>query len=422
MNKYATDFLMDSSDFVASDGKYNDFQFTSIYDMYVLINKLAEHSLFRENYRKASVTIAYMRNEVEQKLRCKSFSISKYGQVTAPDGYTCIWQFTGGRNSYGFNTMVLLEDEAGKIYLAVFMCPDFTKEISEEMSRLLQIIVGGSFEDKIYGLDLPTESNEARHQYLLGVSEDIFTSANRPKGYETAAQASENMMKITVPVWKMNADKTKVSSTYDLTVHRKLANSVRAIYDDIYALDMKFPIKIMKGYGYRMVGGVGLSNSTLMSMHAFGSAIDINYGDYDNDYFLGAGNDMRDKDNPYCIPDEVIEIFEKHGWNWGGYFSICVDSMHFQYLGLEYLTYQNNSPFKDYSIDMKGARGVNVENLQERLVELGFNVNIDGVYTYATASAVRKFQAKYDLPVTGEVDYKTWETVINLTHYMPYVF
>lgn len=269
---------------------------------------------------------------------------------------------------------------------------------------------------------LPTESNNARYQYIFGTDEQIYTTRNLPSSFNTEAKARKQMTTITVPVWKMTASGGRYSSKMTLTINKKVAKNVQAIFDEIYALDLKFPIKDLRGYGYRKVGGVGLSNSTLMSMHSFGIAIDINPGDYDNDYFLGAGNDLRDKSNPYCIPDEVIDIFAKYGWFWGGNFSICADTMHFQYLGLDFLTYQNNSPFRELAVEPNYMKGSDVRNLQQRLSKLGFSVQIDGIYGKSTESVIKKAQQKYGLPVTGVVDYKTWETIINLTHYMPYVF
>ena len=269
---------------------------------------------------------------------------------------------------------------------------------------------------------IPTGNNDSRYQYLFGTNYKAFTMNDAPAGYESATKAAKHMKTITVPVWKMNASGKKYKSTYSLTINKLLADNVAAIFQEIYELDIKFPIKVLTGYRYRKVGGVGLSNSTLMSIHSFGAAIDINYGDYDNDYYLGAGNDLRDKSNPYCIPDEVIAIFEKYGWYWGGNFSICSDTMHFQYLGLEFLTYQDSSPFRTLKTGSTTMSGKDVKNLQQRLKKLGFNVSADGIYGNATANAVKKAQKRYGLKATGVVDYKTWETIINLTHDMSYVF
>ncbi|MDE7297904.1 MAG: peptidoglycan-binding protein [Lachnospiraceae bacterium] len=273
-----------------------------------------------------------------------------------------------------------------------------------------------------YKVNIPSESNNERYQYLFGMDVREITMSTPPKGYENREAAASHMVTITVPVWKMKANGDKYSSTYKLTVNKKLSASVKAIFKEIYALDIKFPIKQLLGFAYRKVGGVGLSKSTLMSVHSFGAAIDINPGDYDNDYFLGKGNDLRDKSNPYCIPDEVIEIFEKYHWFWGGNFEICADTMHFQYLGLEMLNYQNNPPFRDLKVKSGYMKGTDVRNLQQRLCELGYKVTIDGVYGSKTASAVKQYQKDRGLPANGQVDYKTWETIINETHYMPYAF
>ena len=221
----------------------------------------------------------------------------------------------------------------------------------------------------------------------------------------------------------MNSAGKKYSSTMKLSIHKKLADGVSSIFKEVYALPMKFPIKTLLGYSYRKVGGVGLSNSTLLSIHSFGAAIDINPGDYDNDYFLGKGNDLRDKSNPYCIPDEVIDIFASYGWFWGGDFEISADTMHFQYLGLEFLSYQGKSPFRELKYKNGTLMsGNDVKNLQQRLNRLGYKVTVDGKYAKSTETAIKKFQKNNKLKVTGVVDYSTWEKLINLTHYMGYVF
>ena len=269
---------------------------------------------------------------------------------------------------------------------------------------------------------IPTQSDDARYQYLLGIDSKVITIDNPPAGYRNATEAAKNMKTITIPIWKMSSSGGRYTSSAKLTIHKKLARNVQEIFKEIYALDIKFPIKVVKGFMYRKVGGVALSKSRIMSIHSFGAAIDINPGDYDNDYFLGKGNDLRDKSNPYCIPDEVIAIFEKYGWFWGGNFEICADTMHFQYFELGMLTYQGNSPFRNLKVKSAYMTGSDVRNLQQRLRELGFYVSVDGVYGNKTADALKKYQKSRGLEATGEMDYKTWETIINETHYMSYVF
>jgi hypothetical protein len=70
-----------------------------------------------------------------------------------------------------------------------------------------------------------------------------------------------------------------------------------------------------------------------MSMHSFGMTIDINVS-YSN-YWRWSVRD-KSEDSPTLIPYknripvEIVEIFEKHGFIWGGKW-YHYDTMHFEY-------------------------------------------------------------------------------------------
>ncbi len=271
-------------------------------------------------------------------------------------------------------------------------------------------------------LSIPLESNDARYEYLTGMGYKAYTIYDAPTGFTSDAEAMTHMITIDVPVWKMTKDGKKYSTTWPLTINSKLVASVRCIFSDIYQLDIKFPFNYLKGYMYRKVGGSGLVNSKLLSIHSFGAAMDINFWDDDNDYYLGKGNDLRNKDNPYCIPESVIEIFANYGWNWGGNFDICVDSMHFQYFGLEFLQYTSDEPFPILSIARASMNKLYIRNLTQRLKKLKF-LNIESEeFTEEVDAAVKAFQEAYGLEPDGIVDYETWVPLINATHDMSYVF
>lgn len=55
-----------------------------------------------------------------------------------------------------------------------------------------------------------------------------------------------------------------------------------------------------------------------------------------------------------------------------------------------------------------GARGRFVRALQERLVELEWELDVDGHFGPATDAAVREFQEQYELDVDGIVGPQTW--------------
>jgi hypothetical protein len=65
-----------------------------------------------------------------------------------------------------------------------------------------------------------------------------------------------------------------------------------------------------------------------MSMHAFAAAIDISTAT--TDYWLW--NEPVDGRYPYRnkVPFEIVEVFERHGFIWGGKW-YHYDTMHFEY-------------------------------------------------------------------------------------------
>lgn len=58
-----------------------------------------------------------------------------------------------------------------------------------------------------------------------------------------------------------------------------------------------------------------------------------------------------------------------------------------------------------------GARGPSVRALQEALVELEWELDVDGVFGPATDAAVREFQEHNELDVDGIVGPLTWEAL-----------
>ena len=171
-----------------------------------------------------------------------------------------------------------------------------------------------------------------KYNYLFSSDARYYTKQNPPMGYRNAAEAKAHMVTISVKVWVKSGSNRK-TATWKLTVNRKLAESIKAIFEDIYALPIKFPIMQLKCFSYRTVRGPGLYSSDILSHHSYGAAIDINKP-YNLFY---RSKDKRNPNNPYTIPKEVIAVFEKHGWFWGGNFKEGLDTMHFQYLGLDLL-------------------------------------------------------------------------------------
>jgi len=80
----------------------------------------------------------------------------------------------------------------------------------------------------------------------------------------------------------------------------------------------------------------------------------------------------------------------------------------------------------------EGDSGVNVQNIQYLIAYLAEfystipSVTIDGIYGPSTADAVRAVQRTFELPVTGEVDFDTWDvmyrTYLGFIETIPYEY
>lgn len=437
MNQLAKRLKTANTKYISLSGESIENQYTTVYDIYLISHELLKYEAFINSIQNSSLEIRYTDGNGQVKFFHAEHQVSDeeflfmQERSLLPQGYTLLDEITSTDEMEGSSHLEFIRDPQGNYLLMILMGVPSGKSMFNVASEVTGILKGNTsvnslstdgeseIPEEAY---IPIDSNESRYQYLFGSSVATYTIDNPPKGYENNSNAKKNMTTFQVPVWKMNTDGSKYAAKYEISINKKLEASVKCIFQEIYDLELQFPIKYLIGYNYRKVGAVGLRNLNLMSMHSFGAAIDINPGDYDNDYYLGYGNDLRDRSNPYCIPDEVINIFQKYGWFWGGNFSISSDTMHFQYLGLDYLSYGDQNPFRLLEVASSVMKGEDVYNLQQRLAELNYSTNRDGKYTLETEAAIRQFQGEHEIEETGVTDYKTWETIINLTHYMSYVF
>ena len=143
----------------------------------------------------------------------------------------------------------------------------------------------------------------------------------------TKEEADALMEEVTVDIWKLSNGE-KVASKATFVVHKAIAEKVRCIFKEIFEGEEQFPINSIGGYSWR--GG--------KSEHNYGTALDINpnenYCIYTNGTIVG--NYYKPGEDPYSFPPfgEVIEIFEKYGFNWGGdTWRGNRDFMHFSYCG-----------------------------------------------------------------------------------------
>lgn len=158
---------------------------------------------------------------------------------------------------------------------------------------------------------------------------------DKEPGFETKEAAESNMTQITVPVWKTTTKGDKVQGKATLTVHKNLAKTYKAVFQEIFDGPEKFPIKDVGAYSWR---------TNVNSEHRNGTALDINASENmhceidknGNVTKILSGSFWKPYENIYSITEDgdVVRAFRKHGFSWGGdAWSTSRDYMHFSYFG-----------------------------------------------------------------------------------------
>ena len=151
---------------------------------------------------------------------------------------------------------------------------------------------------------------------------------------KTQSELEKYMVSVDIVI----TDKSGKTRTVAIKVHEKLAGTYQAIFKELnkagYVVE---PGKIngsdyMNAYEYRP-----MRNSSSLSHHSYGSAIDINVPE--NPYIVNGKNQTggawKPGENPLSIePDGiVVKTFDKYGFEWGGNWQNSKDYMHFTYTG-----------------------------------------------------------------------------------------
>jgi hypothetical protein len=114
--------------------------------------------------------------------------------------------------------------------------------------------------------------------------------------------------------------------TIRITSVNGLAKRLAAVSEELDALP-----DAVKRYSYPPAGTYNcrtVADTGEPSMHSWGAAIDINAAH--SDYWLWHSSGVRDTGLVNRIPLEIVAIFERHGFIWGGKWS-HYDTMHFEY-------------------------------------------------------------------------------------------
>lgn len=132
-----------------------------------------------------------------------------------------------------------------------------------------------------------------------------------------------------------------------VTTINNVDKKIRAISHELEQLVKKEPQKYLKfiarpggTFNWRMI-----ANTTRLSNHSFGMTIDINpqhseYWQWDLKKNNRTVSEEEKLEYRNTIPSEIVELFEKHGFIWGGKW-YHYDMMHFEYRPELFITDQD---------------------------------------------------------------------------------
>ena len=236
--------------------------------------------------------------------------------------------------AFFFISLNLLADEnASKLLISY---PDFLKSYSdnniiwndEEKMIYDDKTEEKSFKDKLNNASLKDQLsikylkiNENKN-HIPVENEDAGRIRYEPffkKMYgENKNKVKDNLVKI---VWLPKSSNKNLWVSKINNIDKKLI----AISDEIENLPSEikaFALHPSGVFNYRKI-----SNTNRLSVHSFGIAIDLNVKDSHYWIWDKAKGNMKYKNK---IPFEIVEIFEKHGFIWGGRW-YHYDTMHFEY-------------------------------------------------------------------------------------------
>lgn len=136
----------------------------------------------------------------------------------------------------------------------------------------------------------------------------------------TKAQMEKYLVTITVPI----KDENGVPSTMQLRVHKNLTKEFMGAFLDMYAIGFPVRAEDTDTYNWR-----SMASGRNRSHHSYGCVVDLNWnsnpmiGVTDGKYQPGV--------DPYSVTPEVVAIWKKHGFYWGGDWKSSKDYMHFTY-------------------------------------------------------------------------------------------
>lgn len=171
---------------------------------------------------------------------------------------------------------------------------------------------------------------------------------------------------------------------------------------------------------YSILGSSGMlcvrliADSTKLSNHSWGCAVDINLSGALDGISVGGGTSKLDGKTLAGLA-AIAPYFNAEGWYWGVGFSTFEDGMHFEIAEETIRAWHSEGILGAIASERmtaptslsRGDRGVEVRELQRALAKKGYDILPDGVFGPITQGIVIDFQSRNGLAPDGVVGPET---------------
>jgi D-alanyl-D-alanine carboxypeptidase (penicillin-binding protein 5/6) len=141
MNAEAKALGATSTHFVNPSGLHNEDHYTTVYDIYLMLNKAMSYKEFVEITQLSNYTVNYTKADGSAGSIYMEAS-DKYltGEVTAPKGVTLLGGKTGTTSRAGACLAIMTQNEYGKPYISIVLNAKTKDNLYERMNELLSYI------------------------------------------------------------------------------------------------------------------------------------------------------------------------------------------------------------------------------------------------------------------------------------------
>lgn len=141
MNEQARELGATNTHFVNPHGLSDENHYTTVYDIYLILNEAIKYEMFNEIIQMDSYTTVYHdANGLEKEISVNSTNLFLTGDAKAPGGIKVLGGKTGTTNAAGHCLAIVSKDTANKPYISVILRADSRDSMYQQMSDLLSEI------------------------------------------------------------------------------------------------------------------------------------------------------------------------------------------------------------------------------------------------------------------------------------------